>query len=69
MGVTIGGDAAKNGKNINFLVIMRMRPSKKIGLIDLMNWTRSKKGNCWEQRTKIVQDYCEICLMLHTPSY
>ena len=29
MGVTIGGDAAKNGNNTNLLVIMRVRLSQK----------------------------------------
>ena len=37
MGITIGGDATKSGKNTHLLVIMRMKLSKKIGLIDLTN--------------------------------
>ena len=45
MGVTIGGDAAKSGKNTHLLVIMRVRLSQKIGLLDLTNRTRFKKGN------------------------
>ena len=40
MGVTIGG---KSGKNAYLLVIMRVRLSKKIGLLDLTNRTRFKK--------------------------
>ena len=45
MEVTIGGDAAKSGKNTHLLVIMRVRLSQKIGLLDLTNRTGSKKGN------------------------
>ena len=32
MGVTNGGAAAKSGKNINLIVIMRVRLSQKVGL-------------------------------------
>ena len=39
MGVTIGGDAAKSGKNTNLLVIMSVRLLQKIGLLDLTNRT------------------------------
>ena len=35
MGVTIGGDAAKSGKNTHLFVIIRVRLYQKIGLIDL----------------------------------
>ena len=45
MGVTIGGDAAKSGKNTHLLVIMRVRLSQNIGLLDLKNRTPFKKGN------------------------
>ena len=55
-GVTIGGDAAKNGKNTNELVIMRERLSQKIGLLDLTNRTQFKKGNGYKIRTKRVRD-------------
>ena len=65
MGVTIGGDAAKIGKNTNFLVIMRVRISQKIGLIDLTNHNRFKKGNGYKIRTKSVHNYWVIRLMLH----
>ena len=41
----IGGDAAKSGKNTNLVVIMHMRLSQKIILIDLTNRTQFKKGN------------------------
>ena len=57
MGATIGGDSKKSGKNTYLLVIMRVRLSKKIGLVDLMNCTRFKKGN----------GYWGIYLMLNTP--
>ena len=43
MGVTIGGDAAKSGKNTHLVVIMHVRLSQKIGLLDLKNWNRFKK--------------------------
>ena len=39
MGVTIGGDAAKIVKTIHLLVIMRVRLTQKIGLLDFTNWT------------------------------
>ena len=45
MGLTIGGDAAKSGKNTHLLVVMRMMLSQNIGLLDLTNRTRFKKGN------------------------
>ena len=34
MGVKIGGDSAKSGKNTHLLVIMHVRLSHKIGLLD-----------------------------------
>ena len=43
MGVKIEGNAAKSGKNTHLLVIMRVRLSQKIGLIELMNRNRFKK--------------------------
>ena len=48
MGLTIRSDAAKNGKNTNLLVVMRVRLSQKIGLINLSNLTRFKEGNCYK---------------------
>ena len=69
MGLTIGGDAAKSGKNTHLSVIMCVRLFQKIGLLNLTDRTRSKKGNGWEQRTKSVRDYCGIRLILHTESY
>ena len=39
MGVTIGGDAAKSVKNTHLLVIMCVRLSQKIGLLDFTNRT------------------------------
>ena len=69
MGVIIGGDYAKSGKNSHLLVIMRVKLSQKIGLLDLTNRTRFKKGNGQKQCTKTVRDYCGIRFMLHTPSY
>ena len=45
MGVTIGGDAEKSGENTHLLVIMRMRLSQKIDLLDLTNRTQFKKVN------------------------
>ena len=52
MRVTIGGDAAKSGKNTHLLVVMRVRLSQKIGLLDLTNRTRFKKGNGYKMHTK-----------------
>ena len=40
MGLKIGGDAEKSGKNTPLLVIMRMRLSQKTGLLDLTNQNR-----------------------------
>ena len=45
MGVTIGDDAEKIGENTHLLVIMRMRLSQKIDLLDLTNRTQFKKVN------------------------
>ena len=56
MGVTIGGDAAKIGKNTHFLVIMRVRLSQKTALLDLMNWTQLKN----ETAIKYVRKVCAI---------
>ena len=68
MGVIIGRDAAKSGKNIHFLVIVRVRISHKIGLPDLTNRNQFKKVNGQKQRAESVHDYCGMRLMLHTPS-
>ena len=51
-GVTIEGDAAKNGNNTNFSVVMCVRLLQKIGMIDLTNRTRFKKGNGYKMHTK-----------------
>ena len=45
LGVTIGGDAAKSGKNTNLLVIMRVRLLQTISLLNLTNRAQLKKGN------------------------
>ena len=45
MGVTIGGDDDKSGKNTHVLVVMRVRLSHNISLINLTNQTLFKKGN------------------------
>ena len=68
MGVTIGDDAAKSGKNTHLLVIMHVRLSQKIGLLDLKDRTRFKKGNGYKIRTKGVRDNWGMRLMLHTLS-
>ena len=44
-GVTIGGDAAKSGKNTRLLVTMCVRLSQKLNLHNLTNQTRFKKVN------------------------
>ena len=66
MGVTIGGDSDKSGKNTHLLVVMRMRILQNIGLIDLTHRTQFKKGNGYKLRTKSVCNYCGMDLMLHT---
>ena len=68
MGVTIGGADAKSGKKTHFLVVMRVRLSQNIGLLDLTNRNRFKKGNCYKIRTKSVRNYWGTRLMLYTQS-
>ena len=57
MGVKIGDDASKSGKNTHLLVVMRVRLSQKTGLLDLTNWTGFKKENGYKIGTKSVQNY------------
>ena len=45
MGVKIGGDAGKSVNNTRLLVIIRVRLSQKIGLLNFKNQTRFKNGN------------------------
>ena len=45
IGVTIGGDATKICKNTNLLVIMHVRLSQEIGLLELENRTQFKNVN------------------------
>ena len=52
MGVTIGGDASKSGKNTHLLVIIFVRLLQKIGMTDLANHTQFKKGNSQKIRAK-----------------
>ena len=66
MGVKIGGNAEKSGNNTHLLVVTRVRLSQKIGLLDLMNRTRLKKGNGYKIHTKSARDYWGMRLMLHT---
>ena len=68
MGVTIGGDAAKSGKKPHSLVVIPVRLSQKIGLLDLINQTQFKKVNGNKICTKIVRDQLGMTLMLHTRS-
>ena len=56
MGVTIGDNASKNGKNTHLLVIMCVRLSQKIGLHNLTNRTQIKKGNSQKKCKKMIQD-------------
>ena len=69
MGVTIGCDAAKSGKNTNLLVIMCVRLYHKIGLIDLTNRNRFKKLKGQKQGMKSVRGHCGMHLMLQIRSY
>ena len=66
MGVTIGDDAAKIGKNNHLLAIMRVRLLQKIGLHILTNCTQPKKGNSYKKHTESICYYCGVNLMLHT---
>ena len=66
MGVLIGVNDDKSGNNNYLVVIMCVRISHNIGLLDLTNRTRYKKGNGYIICTKIVRDYWGIHLMLHT---
>ena len=66
MGLTIGGDADKNCKNTNLLVVMLVRLSQKIGLLNLRNWTRFKEGNGYKICTISLRDDWGINLILHT---
>ena len=68
MEVTIGGDAAKSGKDTHLLVVMRMRLLHKIGPIHLINWTQFKKGNRYKIHKKIVHDYWGMRLMINKRS-
>ena len=53
MELTIGGDAAKIGKNNHLLVIIRVRLSQKIGLLDLKKQTQFKKVNSQKKVRKL----------------
>ena len=66
MGVTIGGDPSKNGKNTHLLVILCVTLSHKIGLNNLMNQTQIKKVNGQKQCTKLIWDYCRFSIRIHT---
>ena len=43
MGMTIGGDVEKSGKNTHMLVIMRVMLSQKIGMLDFINLPNTTK--------------------------
>ena len=64
MGVAIGGDDAKSGKNTHLLVVMHMRLLQKIGLPDLTTRTWFKTVNGYKIRTKSVRCYWGMILML-----
>ena len=57
MGVTIGDDDEKSGRNTHLLVIMRMSISQKFGLLDLTNRTQFKKGNGYKIRANMGRSY------------
>ena len=54
MGVTIGVDAAKSGKNTHFLVIINVRSLQKIGPLNLTKRNRFKKNTA---RNNV----CKVC--------
>ena len=66
MGVKIGFNAEKSAKNTHLVVVMRVRLSHNIGLINLTNRTQLKKVNVYIIHTKSVRDYWGMCLMIHT---
>ena len=68
MGVKIGGDAAKSGKNTHLLVVIPVVWWQNIGLLELMNRTWFKRINGYKIRTKSARDYWGMCLMLYTQS-
>ena len=68
MGVTIGGDTAKSGKNAHLLVVMQVRLLQKIGPLDLTNPTEFKKVNGYKIRMKSLCNYWGVRITLHTPS-
>ena len=55
MGVKIGGDTTKSGKNTHFLVIICFRLPQKIGLLNLKNHNQFKKGNNFKKYNKCAQ--------------
>ena len=57
MGVIIGGDSAKSGKQNHLSVVICVRILQNIGLLDLANHIRSKKVDGYKIRTKSVCDY------------
>ena len=65
MGVKIGGDDAKSGKNTNLLVIMYVRLSQKISLHNFPNQNWFKNENSWKKHMKNICDYCGIHVLLH----
>ena len=68
MGITIGGDTEKSGKNTHLLVIICVRLLQNIGPLDLKNQNQPKKGNGYTICAKSVRDYWGMCLMLHMQS-
>ena len=65
MGWEIGGDAAKSGNKTRLVVVIRVRLSQNIGLLDLTNRTQFKKLNGYIIRTEIVYNHWGMSLMLH----
>ena len=60
MGVTTMDDSAKSYKNTNLKVVILMRLSQNIVMLDLRNLTQSKKVNRWKICMKSVCNYWEI---------
>ena len=63
MGVTIEVDAAKSVRNIDLLVVMRVRPSQRIGLLDLRNQTQFKNETAikYVQKLWVITGGCVYC--------
>ena len=59
IGVAIGGDAAKSDKKTHLLVLMRVRLSQKIGLLDLT------RENIYKKCAQLLQNTCNVTYTIY----